>query len=85
LNWYRKLFHYGASHEKYRKLCNVRALNTRERLQVFRAMVRKRGLGPFRATASLAYLGIGATSYGIGRRCYGLAGSDTAPCEAARE
>jgi len=63
----------------------VRALNTRERLQVFRAMVRKRGLGPFRATASLAYLGIGATSYGIGRRCYGLAGSDTAPCEAARE
>lgn len=73
LSWYRKLVHYGASHEKYRKLCDVRALNTRERLEVFRAMVRKQSLGPFRATASLAYLGIGAISYGIGRRSYGLA------------
>lgn len=62
--FFRKLFIYGRSSQKYRQVVNARALNNRERIQVFRRTARKRGYSWMKTISLLCVLAL-AYSYWV--------------------
>jgi glycosyltransferase involved in cell wall biosynthesis len=68
LSWYRKLFTYGRSFAKYRKVVPVRPLSIAERMRVCQRAIHHARLSLPRAAASMLLLSIGAACYELGRR-----------------
>ena len=71
-DYYRKCYIYGKSLKIYEKLTPVRPLNTTERLQVLRAVRRKKGCSLAKVTLLFFVLLLGALYYELGRRYSGF-------------
>jgi hypothetical protein len=65
--WCRKMRVYGRSGRHYRRQIVARPLNTRERLQVFRATVREGRYSLLRSCTLFALLSAGVVAYELGR------------------
>jgi hypothetical protein len=66
-DYYRKRLIYGRSSQHCRKIGGARALNTRERLRVFRKMAQKEGYGILGIGAGMFLLGAGVCCFSFGR------------------
>lgn len=76
--YWHKAFIYGKSARRYSQMVDARPLNNRQRLGVFRDVVRRNAFGPIDASYLFVLLLIGVIAYGAGKLSIAGFGADAA-------
>ena len=85
LVYWRKAFVYGKSARRYSQIVDARPLSHRQRLRVFRHVVRRNAFGPIDSAYLFLLLLIGVVAYGAGRLPVPDVAADAAPTTKKRK